>query len=77
MPRQQYTERQYIVDGYDVIGHRSLLDCYQIYKDYDETKDKDIEFFNDKSDFNIVINEGHFSIFFPSAAYAPLCGENL
>ncbi|MDR2427359.1 MAG: YhcH/YjgK/YiaL family protein [Endomicrobium sp.] len=70
---RKYIDVQYIVDGYDVIGYRSLLDCYQIYKDYDETKD--IEFFNDKPDFNIVINEGHFSIFFPSDAHAPLCGE--
>jgi YhcH/YjgK/YiaL family protein len=70
---KKYVDVQYIVDGYDVISYKSLLDCSQICKDYDEAKD--IEFFNDKPDFNILINEGHFAIFFPSDAHAPLCGE--
>jgi YhcH/YjgK/YiaL family protein len=49
------------------------LNCGQIYKDYDEAKD--IEFFNDKPGLTIVLNEGHFAIFFPNDAHAPLRGE--
>jgi YhcH/YjgK/YiaL family protein len=67
---RKYIDVQYIIDGYDLIGWCSLLNCGQIYKDYDEVKD--IEFFNDKPDFNIILNEGHFAIFFPNDTHAPL-----
>jgi YhcH/YjgK/YiaL family protein len=72
---RKYIDVQYILDGYDVIGCASLLKCSQIYKDYDETKD--IEFFDDKPDFSIILNKGKFVIFFPNDAHAPLCGEKL
>jgi YhcH/YjgK/YiaL family protein len=29
---RKYSDVQYVVDGYDVIGYRSFLDCYQIIK---------------------------------------------
>jgi beta-galactosidase beta subunit len=49
------------------------LKCKQIYKNYDEAKD--IEFFNDKPDFNVVLNKGHFVIFFSNDAHVLLWGR--
>jgi YhcH/YjgK/YiaL family protein len=64
---------QYIIDGYGIIGHKSLSECKEIYKYYEEVKD--IAFFNDKPDFDIVLNSGSFAVFFPQDAHAPLRGK--
>lgn len=71
---RKYIDLQYIIDGYDIIGWKSLIDCKDIYIDYNQKKD--IAFYNDKPDFNIRLNEGHFSLFFPEDAHAPLCGNS-
>jgi YhcH/YjgK/YiaL family protein len=71
---KKYIDVQYIIDGYDVIGWKNLHNCNEVYKDYDESKD--IAFFDDKADFDIVLNSGSFAIFFPQDAHAPLCGKN-
>jgi YhcH/YjgK/YiaL family protein len=70
---RKYIDVQYIIDGYDVIGHKSLANCKEIYKDYEEVKD--IAFFNDRPDFDVVLNSGSFAVFFPQDAHAPLCGK--
>ncbi|MDR3256447.1 MAG: YhcH/YjgK/YiaL family protein [Endomicrobium sp.] len=70
---RKYIDVQYIIDGYDVIGWKSLSNCKKIYKNYD--KSKDIAFFNDYPDFNIILKQGSFSVFFQQDAHAPLCGK--
>ncbi|MDR1926339.1 MAG: YhcH/YjgK/YiaL family protein [Endomicrobium sp.] len=70
---RKYIDVQYIIEGYDVIGWKNLLNCKEVYKNYDELKD--IIFFNDKHDFDIFLNPGTFAVFFPQDAHAPLCGK--
>jgi beta-galactosidase beta subunit len=72
---KKYVDVYYIVDGCDVIGYRSLLDCGQIYKDYD--KAKDIELFNDKPDFNILITKVISQYFFLAIFMLRYAGKTL
>jgi uncharacterized protein, YhcH/YjgK/YiaL family len=71
---RKYVDLQYIIEGADVIGWKNISECSDTYKEYD--KDKDIVFFNEKADFNFVLNEGNFAILFTNDAHAPLCGDN-
>ena len=70
---RKYVDLQYIIEGSDVIGWKNLSECADIYKDYENSKD--IIFFNEVPDFNIILNKGSFALFFPQDAHAPLCGN--
>jgi YhcH/YjgK/YiaL family protein len=67
---RKYIDVQYVIDGYDIIGWKSLPNCKEVYKNYDESKD--IAFFNDKPDFDILLKRGNFAVFFPQDAHSPL-----
>lgn len=71
---KKYTDLQYVVSGKDIIGWKSLNNCKDVFKEYDEKKD--IVFFNETPDFNIMLNEGSFALFMPEDAHAPLCGKD-
>jgi YhcH/YjgK/YiaL family protein len=59
---RKYIDVQYVIDRYDVLGWKSLSNCKEVYKNYDELKD--IAFFNDKPDFDIVLKRENFAVFF-------------
>jgi YhcH/YjgK/YiaL family protein len=69
---RKYVDLQSVISGTDVVGWKSLFLCKEVYKEYDAAKD--IELFNDESDFQIALNPGSFAFFFASDAHAPLCG---
>lgn len=69
----EYVDLQYIIDGKDIIGWKNLGECKDIFQEYN--KEKDIVFFNENPDFNIILNKGNFTLFFPYDAHAPLCGK--
>ena len=71
---RKYVDLQFIIDGKDVIGWKSMYDCKDVYKKYNSIKD--IAFFNETPDFQIKLSKGQFAIFFPQDAHAPLCGQN-
>lgn len=70
---RKYADLQYIIKDYDIIGWKSFNKCGDMHTAYD--LQKDIAFYNDKPDFNIRLNAGHFAVFFPGDAHAPLCGD--
>lgn len=72
---KKYADLHYVVKGADIIGWKSLSDCKSLYKKYDENKD--IAFFNEVPDFNMVLGEGKFALFFPEDAHSPLQGNSL
>lgn len=71
---KKYVDIQYVIEGQDIIGWKNLLSCNQVYKEYQLPKD--IGFYSDIPDFNIVLNQGGFVVFFPQDAHAPLCSKS-
>ncbi|MDR2067124.1 MAG: YhcH/YjgK/YiaL family protein [Endomicrobium sp.] len=71
---KKYIDVQYVIEGYDIMGWKNLLNCNQIYKNYQLSKD--IAFYSDKPDFNIVLNQGTFAVFFPHDAHVRLCSTS-
>lgn len=69
----KHIDLHYIIKGQDEIGWKSLSDCKDISIEYNENKD--IIFYNEKADFNAIINEGKFALIFPEDAHAPLSGK--
>ncbi|MCL1972695.1 MAG: YhcH/YjgK/YiaL family protein [Endomicrobia bacterium] len=70
---KKYVDLQYIIEGSDIIGWKSLSECADIFKKYEDSKD--IAFFNEAPDFNIVLTAGSFALFFPDDAHSPLSGS--
>jgi YhcH/YjgK/YiaL family protein len=64
---------QLTIDGYDEIGWKSLGDCAQPAGAFDAAKD--IVFFSDRPESWVSLPAGHFAIFFPDDAHAPLAGR--
>ncbi|MDX5346859.1 MAG: YhcH/YjgK/YiaL family protein [Hymenobacteraceae bacterium] len=67
---RKYIDIQYIISGYDHMGWRAIQDCSEIEKKYDE--EKDFMFFSDKAETWFDVPPGHFTIFFPHDAHAPM-----
>ncbi|MDR2395717.1 MAG: YhcH/YjgK/YiaL family protein [Endomicrobium sp.] len=72
---KKYVDIQYVIEGCDIIGWKNLLNCRKLYRDYQLSRD--IAFYDDKPDFNIVLNQGSFAVFFPQDAHVPLCSKLL
>jgi len=70
---RRYIDIQLVLEGHDVMGWRALGDCRQLKQDYDASKD--IGFFADRPDSWLHVPTGHFTIFFPQDAHAPLAAE--
>jgi YhcH/YjgK/YiaL family protein len=68
----KYADLQYVISGSDIIGWKSASECKSLFKNYDDVKD--IAFYNEKTGFNVKLNEGDFVFFFPADAHAPLRG---
>jgi YhcH/YjgK/YiaL family protein len=54
-------------------GWRSTASCGETTSPYD--KEKDIVFFADKPELSFMLPPGHFVVFFPGDAHAPLAGQ--
>lgn len=67
-----YIDIQYTVSGVEVIGWRSLADCSRVAEAFDA--ERDVGFFAERPDTWLVIPAGHFAIFWPDDAHAPLAG---
>jgi YhcH/YjgK/YiaL family protein len=66
---RRYVDVQYVVAGCDVMGWRSAADPLQG-EGYDAAKD--IEFHRARPVCWFDVPQGHFAVFFPSDAHAPL-----
>ena len=71
---QRYIDIQCVISGTDLIGWKNLSDCGGLGQGYDE--EKDIEFFESKADIWITTPPGHFCLFFPEDAHAPMGSED-
>jgi biofilm protein TabA len=69
---RRYLDIQFTIDGSEEIGWRPLDDCRQAAGAFDTTKD--IQFFSDPPRTWVALPPGHFAIFFPEDAHAPLAG---
>ena len=69
---RRHIDIQFTFDGCEEIGWKTLADCGRP-APYDAAKD--LGFFDDRPDTWIVVPHGHFAIFFPDDAHAPLAGH--
>jgi biofilm protein TabA len=74
---RKYIDVQYLVPRPDAaaedFGWKSTAACAEVTMPYDEAKDAG--FFGDTPDFWLTLPPGHFVVFFPSDAHAPLGGQ--
>lgn len=67
---RRYIDIQLVLEGGEEMGWKALADCVQPVSDYSE--EKDIRFFHDAPASWVAVPPGHFCIFFPEDAHAPL-----
>lgn len=67
---RRYIDIQLVLEGTDEMGWKPLADCHEPVSDY--SPEKDIQFFRDAPASWIAVPPGHFCIFFPEDAHAPL-----
>jgi biofilm protein TabA len=70
---RRYIDIQFTIDGHEEIGWKPLGDCALTSVAYDEAKD--VVLFSDRPDSWLSLPAGHFAIFFPDDAHAPLAGR--
>ena len=70
---RRYIDIQLTIEGSEEIGWKSLGDCAQPAGTFDAVKD--IVFFSDRPESWVSLPAGHFAIFFPDDAHAPLGGR--
>ncbi|CAG0937785.1 evolved beta-galactosidase subunit beta [Gallionellaceae bacterium] len=70
---RKYIDIQLVLEGRDEMGWKPLADCHNPVSDY--SAEKDIRFFRDTPSSWIATPPGHFCIFFPEDAHAPLVSE--
>ncbi len=70
---RKYVDIQYVVSGREVIGWRPLSACAGTGEGYSE--EKEIEFFTARPGLWVDVLRGHFAVFFPEDAHAPLAGQ--
>jgi biofilm protein TabA len=69
---RRYIDIQYMAEGFDLMGWRHL-DSAMKGKGFDAAKD--LEFYEDRPEWWVPVPTGHFAIFFPEDAHAPMAGE--
>ncbi len=71
---RKYIDVQYIVPGKDSVaqefGWRPTANCKETAAPFD--KEKDVVFFADKPNLQFTLSPGHFVVFFPGDAHAPM-----
>jgi biofilm protein TabA len=70
---RRYIDIQYTIEGHEEIGWKPLADCAPGSAAYDAAAD--VAFFSDRPDSWLSLPAGHFAIFFPDDAHAPLAGR--
>jgi biofilm protein TabA len=70
---RRYIDIQFTIDGCEEIGWMSLNECRQPAGGFDQSRD--IQFFSDSPRIWVGVPAGHFAIFFPEDAHAPLAGR--
>lgn len=70
---RKYIDIQYVIEGYDEMGWQLTKECKQIDAAY--KADGDIEFFKDVPQVWKKVKAGHFAIFFPEDAHAPVVSD--
>ena len=70
---RRYIDIQLTIDGHEEIGWKPLGNCVQPAGAFDATKD--IGLFSDRPESWLSLPAGHFAIFFPDDAHAPLGGQ--
>jgi YhcH/YjgK/YiaL family protein len=69
---RRYIDIQLTLDGAEEIGWLPLRACLRPAGGFDESRD--IVFYDDRPETWLVVPPGHFAIFFPADAHAPLAG---
>ena len=69
---RRYIDIQLTIDGHEEIGWKPLADCTQPDGQFNEAKD--VGFYSDRPESWLSLPAGHFAIFFPDDAHAPLAG---
>jgi YhcH/YjgK/YiaL family protein len=69
---RRYIDMQYVIEGVDTMGWRSLATCTAVQTPYDA--ERDIGFFADQPTSWFDVPTGALAIFFPDDAHAPLAG---
>jgi biofilm protein TabA len=70
---RRYVDIQFTIEGHEEIGWKPLADCASVSAAY--VAATDIAFFSDRPDSWLSLPAGHFAIFFPGDAHAPLAGR--
>ncbi len=70
---QRYIDIQMVLSGVDTMGWTPAEKCKDVSMAYDT--ERDLQFFNEKSESWQVVKEDYFAIFFPSDAHMPLIGD--
>lgn len=70
---RRYIDIQFTVEGAERIGWSELASCRAGSQGYDA--ERDLEFFEGKPARWIDVPPGHFAVFFPEDAHAPLAGR--
>jgi biofilm protein TabA len=72
---RRYLDIQFTIDGLEEIGWMPLDECRHAAGAFDPSKD--IQLFSDPPRTWVAVPRGHFAIFFPEDAHAPLAGRGL
>jgi biofilm protein TabA len=70
---RRYIDIQFTIEGHEEIGWKPVSECEATSMAYDDAKD--VIFFSDRPDSWLSLPAGHFAIFFPDDAHAPLAGR--
>lgn len=69
----KYIDIQVCIEGTEYMGWKHRGDCQKARSAFDT--ERDIVFFDDEPDFLFKVKAGHFAIFFPNDAHAPLIAD--
>ena len=72
---RRYIDIQLTIEGHEEIGWKPLADCARPDGQFDEARD--VGFFSDRPESWLSLPAGHFAIFFPDDAHAPLGGSGM
>jgi len=67
---RKYIDIQYVISGPEEMGWRPTATCKSVQSPYNESQD--IGFFNDEPETWTEVAAGHFAIFTPEDAHAPM-----
>ncbi len=70
---RKYLDIQLVLAGVDNMGWKRKSSCRQLVGGYE--LERDVQFFGDKPEAWLAVNEGAFVVFFPEDAHLPLISE--